>query len=193
MGGSRLVPRRTNRADPSAPNPYLDRAFNQASRGVTDRYTDAVGQTHAGFGFANRGGSGLHQEAGRELNEGLGQGLGDLATKIYGGAYEADAGRRHSAMQGDENRRLSAFEGARGREASAAALAPQYQQGQRSNIELLQGLGQGRRGYENQVSRAPYNQLVDYSNIVQANPLTQSFGSGSGSGSSFDIASPSPK
>ena len=66
-------------------NPWLNRRFDQAADAVQGR----MGNAAAGMGLTN---TGVQQAYGRQMN--------DLAGNIYGGAYEADAGRRQqTAMQ----------------------------------------------------------------------------------------------
>lgn len=64
-------------------NPYLDAAYQNASEQVGD-------SVNGNFSQAGRYGSGAHTAS-------LTKGLGDVATNIYGGAYEADQGRRLQA------------------------------------------------------------------------------------------------
>ncbi len=72
-------------ANQDVENPYLDRTFDRASNRVRNQIIATMAQ-------AGMPGSGAHQDL-------LQQGLGDLATQIYGGAYEATQGRRMGAAQ----------------------------------------------------------------------------------------------
>lgn len=65
-------------------NPYLDAMYNQAAGKVAS----SVNQN---FANAGRYGSGAHTGA-------LTEGLGNMATQLYGGAYENDAARRMQAI-----------------------------------------------------------------------------------------------
>jgi hypothetical protein len=65
-------------------NPYLDDMYNKAARGVTSNYQNAA------MGSGSFGNSGLGEQ--------LATGLGDLATGMYGGAYESDQARRMQAI-----------------------------------------------------------------------------------------------
>jgi len=65
-------------------NPYLDAMFAKASKGVTNQYQNAAMRSGS---FGNSG-----------LGEQLATGLGDLATNMYGGAYENDQNRRMQAI-----------------------------------------------------------------------------------------------
>jgi hypothetical protein len=64
-------------------NPWLDRTYEMGARAV-------MPGINATFGGANRTGSNAHTTA-------LGQGLGDLATGIYGGNYQQERGRQLQA------------------------------------------------------------------------------------------------
>lgn len=65
-------------------NPYLDAMYDQAAGKVSS-------SVNGNFAQAGRYGSGAHTGA-------LTEGLGDMATQMYGGAYEADQGRRMQAI-----------------------------------------------------------------------------------------------
>jgi hypothetical protein len=65
-------------------NPYLDAMYNQAAGKV-------AGSVNSNFSNAGRYGSGAHTGA-------LTEGLGNMATNLYGGAYENDAARRMQAI-----------------------------------------------------------------------------------------------
>jgi hypothetical protein len=65
-------------------NPYLDAMYNQAAGKV-------AGSVNSNFAQGGRYGSGAHTGA-------LTEGLGNMATDLYGGAYEADRGRQMQAI-----------------------------------------------------------------------------------------------
>lgn len=65
-------------------NPYLDAMYGRAA----DQVTSSV---NGNFAQAGRYGSGAHTAS-------LTEGLGNMATDIYGGAYEADRGRQMQAI-----------------------------------------------------------------------------------------------
>lgn len=65
-------------------NPYLDAMYDKAARGMTSNYNAATVKSGS---FGNSG-----------LGEQLATGLGDLATGMYGGAYESDQARRMQAI-----------------------------------------------------------------------------------------------
>lgn len=65
-------------------NPYLDATYQKAAEQVSN-------SVNGNFSQAGRYGSGAHTAS-------LTEGLGDMATNIYGGAYENDASRRMQAI-----------------------------------------------------------------------------------------------
>lgn len=65
-------------------NPYLDAMYDRAAGKV-------AGSVNSNFSNAGRYGSGAHTGA-------LTEGLGNMATDLYGGAYEADRGRQMQAI-----------------------------------------------------------------------------------------------
>jgi hypothetical protein len=98
-----------------ASNPYLDAQFNRAADQVQNRIQS---------GFA---GSGRNIEAGRPL---AAQEMNDLATGIYGGAYE-----------NERNRMASDLSQQRALQFSTAGLAPTLAEQDYRDIGALQGVG----------------------------------------------------
>ena len=85
----------SNVAQYGAENPWLDRTFDRASQSVSDRFTkDVIPGVNATFGSAGRTGGGLHGQVFADAAGKHGDTLNNLATDIYGGAYENDARRR---------------------------------------------------------------------------------------------------
>lgn len=74
-------------------NPMLDRTFNKAAGQVRDN-------TNAAFSLAGRYGSGAHAAT-------MGDTLNNLATSVYGGAYENERGRQMQAIGELGNRQAS--------------------------------------------------------------------------------------
>jgi len=95
-------------------NPYLDSAYNQAASKVSD-------SVNSNFSAAGRYGSGAHTDV-------LSKNLGDVATNIYGGAYDADQGRRLQAIG-----QAPAFANQEYQDANQLLNAGQIQQDQAQN------------------------------------------------------------
>jgi hypothetical protein len=138
-------------------NPYLDAMYDQAAGKV-------AGSVNSNFSQAGRYGSGAHTGA-------LTEGLGDMATNLYGGAYEADQGRRMQAI----------------------GMAPEFAQqdyadaGQMMNAGQIlqdqsqQSLDYGYEQYQEQ-ENLPYKQLAAMSGVFGSNLGGQSKQTGGGGG-----------
>lgn len=138
-------------------NPYLDAMYGRAA----DQVTSSV---NGNFAQAGRYGSGAHTAS-------LTEGLGNMATDIYGGAYEAD----------------------RGRQMQAIGMAPEFAQqdyadaGQMMNAGQIlqdqqqQNLDYGYEQYQEQ-ENLPYKQLAAMGGVFGSNlgssATTQSSGGG---------------
>mgnify|MGYP001212036195 CR=1 FL=1 len=80
-------------------NPYLDQLVGKAQKSVADTYNSTVrpSQLTAMVNSGSFGNSGLVADQQRADSQ-LQQNLGDIATSMYGGAYETDAQRRMQAI-----------------------------------------------------------------------------------------------
>lgn len=152
-------------------NPHLDAMVNtsigRAARGVQEEVMPGLA---AMFGGASRTGSGIQQELAGNIARDFGETAGDIASDIYGQAYE-------SGMDRDLRRRqLGADIGA-----TAAAMAPQFQQMQQNQIDQLLRAGaitedQAQRYMDAEKAefdfyqQAPWQALGQYGNIVQGMP-----------------------
>ena len=79
-------------------NPYLDAMVNQAQGSLVRNYSNSVAPQLTGMGVnsGSFGNSGVEQVA-RNSQQDLQKSMGDIATSMYGGAYDADRARQ---MQG---------------------------------------------------------------------------------------------
>jgi hypothetical protein len=83
----------------TAGNPYLDEYFSRAARGVTAQYQNTIRpEIESRFAGAGGSGRGSYAAAVGRAQEGLGQSLGDLASQVYMGAYEAERGRQQQTL-----------------------------------------------------------------------------------------------
>jgi hypothetical protein len=80
-------------------NPYLDAMVNQAQEATTRNYANSVAPqiTAMGVGSGSFGNSGVAEQA-RNSAQDLQTSLGNIATNMYGGAYDQDAARRMQAI-----------------------------------------------------------------------------------------------
>lgn len=80
-------------------NPYLDSQYDAAAGRVTDAFNRAVVPgINATFGSGGRTGGGLHQDALVNAGNKLGENLSDMATNMYGNAYNYERGMQDNAM-----------------------------------------------------------------------------------------------
>lgn len=114
-------------------NPMLNQMFNQAANRIGEQFrTSVLPGVHSAFSGAGRTGGGLHTQAVGQAAGRFGDTLSNLATNLYGGAFE-DAARRQQQQ--------SQF---------AASLLPQMAQWNDPYRHL--------QGYANIIQRNPFTQ-----------------------------------
>jgi hypothetical protein len=113
-------------------NPHLDATFNRAALQT---------QNHLASQFA---GAGRDQEASMGLRS---QQLNDLATGIYGGAYDQERNRMQQTL----------------------GMSPALGQAQYGDLDRLLNVGQMQEGYQQQQLDAPGNALDQYLGRVSGN------------------------
>lgn len=126
-----------------ASNPHLDATFNRAALATQNQLASQFG------------GAGRNVEASEGLRS---QQLNDLATNIYGGAYESD-----------QNRRLSAYQGERGLQQSTLGMSPLLGQAQYADLDRLLGVGQMQEGYHQRGLDDPGVKLDEYIGRISGN------------------------
>jgi hypothetical protein len=157
-------------------NPYLEATYERASRPLLQQLTEQVNPAiDIDAASRGRGGSGMHALLRNKAGEQTGQALTDLATGIYGGAYEADQARRMAALgqlgalgQQDVTNRLAGaglYDVGTGRQLQAAGMAPGLEAARFADAERLWQLGQMRRD-------APYDIGRQYAGILGAFPTS---------------------
>lgn len=119
-------------------NPYLDATFNQAADAVTN-------QVQSNFGTAGR------DVRGADAAGLAGDRYNDLATNIYGGAYESDA-----------NRRLAAYQGERSLQQGIIPFAGQLASQDYADIGQLANVGQTHENLMAQYLNQPQTSLNNY-------------------------------
>lgn len=82
-------------------NPYLDAMYNNAARGVTRNYSEAVAPSiAANFGLGGRTGSNMaFANTMDSSRDALAQNLSGMAANMYGENYENERGRQMQASQ----------------------------------------------------------------------------------------------
>lgn len=113
-------------------NPYLDATFNKAAMATQ-------GQLASQFAGAGRN---VDQSEGNRAQQ-----LNDLATSIYGGAYDAERNRQQQTL----------------------AMSPALGQAQYGDLERLLGVGQTQEGYQQDAQDYRGNQLDQYLGRVSGN------------------------
>jgi hypothetical protein len=124
-------------------NPWLDQTFNRAALGTQNQLASQ---------FAGRG---RNISASQDLRSGQ---LNDLATQIYGGAYDAERNRQQQVL----------------------GMSPGLAQGQYADLDRLLGVGQMQEGYQQQNLDARGNALDQYMQRVGGNMGTTIKTSGGG-------------
>jgi hypothetical protein len=165
--GSAANPWATN-ANPygGATNPYLDATFNKAADSVQNRLETQ---------FA---GSGRNVSASMPANADY---LNDLATQIYGGAYENERGRQYgydaaqlgigsSGYESERDRMAQDLEQQRARQFGVAGLAPSLANQDYIDLNALGGVGGqvedlGGRLMEDQAARWDFSQNAPQVNL----------------------------
>jgi len=84
-----------NYLTPSEQNPYLSAMVEAASKAAKDQFLmSEIPGLSSRFGMSGRTGSGGMGSAYEQLSAGYGRGIADIATKIYGTAYENERQRQ---------------------------------------------------------------------------------------------------
>lgn len=156
-GGARPELEATARGEYIGQNPYLDQAYQRATQGLTQQFSDvALPGVAAQFGAGGRTGSGLHQQAVQGAQQELAQELGGVATDIYGSNYQLERQR-----QLDAERQLAA------ERTSAAGLVPGYSQLQYGNLGQLLGAGEYRQAQTQREAEAPFQSAQFFADILR--------------------------
>lgn len=139
----------------SVNNPYLDATFNKAADSVQQRL---------GTQFA---GSGRNVDASRAVNA---DELNNLATNIYGGAYEAERNRGQQSYEAERNRMAQDIEQQRARQFGVAGLAPSLANQDYVDLQALGGVGGqvedlAGRLMEDQAARWDFSQNAPQTNL----------------------------
>jgi hypothetical protein len=143
-------------------NPYLEAALRPGQESATQAYNQAIGGTRSQAASAGRYGSGAQNQ------------LESLSQQNLANALTNQAGQ--AAYQN--------YAAERGLQEQAARYAPTLSQARYQDVNQLLNLGQIGEGYSQQALQAdidrynyeqnlPYQQLQNYSNIIQGTPMGQ--------------------
>lgn len=139
----------------SVNNPYLDATFNKAADSVQQRL---------GTQFA---GSGRNIEASRAVNA---DELNNLATGIYGGAYENERSRGQHSYEAERDRMAQDLDRQRSTQYAVAGMAPQLANQDYVDLQALTGVGGqvedlAGRLMEDQAARWDFSQNAPQTNL----------------------------
>lgn len=136
-------------------NNQLDNIFNQGADQITDKMQSQ-------FGRAGRTGSGYHSAT-------TGKALGDYGANLYGNAFESMQNRNLASL----NQGSNAFDQGAGRSLQAASLTPGLTQSRYTDPMMLQSLGEDidQRSFE--ASNSGWNNLQNYSDVLNKLQATQ--------------------
>lgn len=139
----------------SVNNPYLDATFNKAADSVQNRLESQ---------FA---GSGRNVMASRPANSDM---LSDLATNIYGGAYEAERNRGQHSYEAERDRMAQDLDRQRSTQYAVAGMAPQLANQDYVDLQALTGVGGqvedlAGRLMEDQAARWDFSQNAPQTNL----------------------------
>lgn len=150
-------------------NPYLDAAYNQGARQVTDTFNNQLlPGINSSFGNSGRAGGGLHHLSVAEASGDVTDSLSDLATNIYGGNYQQERARQLNAANALNQQGLAAAGQAPGLAAldyrdiaTHLGVGDQIQQQQQVQNQEAQQAFNFRRD-------EPYNRLSRYAGLLGA-------------------------
>jgi len=166
-------------------NPYAKGMYDAATRQSVEQFNNSVlpGLT-AQFSNSGRYGSGQQQAVQGQAAEDMQRNLQDTAANMYGSIYESERGRQQAAAG-----MLGQYADARAtQQQRAAALAPStamapvqqqaYQAGLLGNVgnqtqAMQQNLYGNLAGNYMAGQQAPYNQLQQYSSVINGTPSFQ--------------------
>lgn len=138
-------------------NPYLDAMVNKAQANVMGNANAAAARSGS---FGN---SGIAEQAARQM--------GDVATSMYGGAYEADAGRRMQAIGMAPTFGNAAYQDAQQLMGAGQLMQDQQQQGLDHQFGQFQ-----------EAQNLPFKQLAAMSGVFGSNLGASSTTTSSGGG-----------
>lgn len=153
-------------------NPYLDALVGKAQGSVVDQFNNMVKpQTEAAMQNSGSFGNSGYQQLMQNQQKAAGQQMSDIATQMYGGAYEGDQSRRMQAIG-----MAPTFGDAAYKDASQLLNAGGIQQQQAQN-----NLDFGYEQFQN-AQDYPFKQLQATGGVVGGNMGSTTASSGGGGG-----------
>jgi hypothetical protein len=151
-------------------NPWLEAQYNRAASPMVQQFREAtVPALTSDYALTGRYGSRALSSAIGQAQQGVGRQLNDLATGIYGGAYEADRARQAQAAQGLTGAYAQDIQNRLG---VGGFLSGIYDQDLARRLQGSQQLGQlGQQDITNMLNAAgmvPQLQAAGYNDLNQA-------------------------
>ena len=171
----------TARGENLTGNPYLDMAYDSASKRVRRDFEDtALPGIAAQFGQGGMAGSTPHELAAGKASQGFTDTLGTLAANIYGGNYQQERDRQASAQQGLTTTGAGLYGQGVEERIKALGLAPGIREAQFGDAGKLREAGgeyerQREKVIEDDIKRFNYGQtsdvsaLQDYLSMISGN------------------------
>ena len=154
------------------PNPYLNQMYDAGAQGMIKNFGQSIMPgVNATFSQAGRYGSGAHQTAMDNASNTLASNLGNMATNLYGNAYNTDQSNKMQAIG-----MAPTFGNAKYQDASQLLSAGQIQQDQGQK-----GLDFGYQQFEDKQNK-PYKDLAAMSGVFGSNLGGKSTSTGGGGG-----------
>lgn len=145
-------------------NPYMTGMANAAADATTRAYQTATApQTASAFAGAGRYGSGAYQNAVDQNQQDLAKQLGNQMNNLYGGIYQNNMENMLQGAQGLS----SNYNVASQQQLQGAINAPNQVNSVNSAISNLYNMGGNQQALQQAQINAPWQQLGNYSNLVQ--------------------------
>ncbi|MEM5294248.1 tail fiber domain-containing protein [Burkholderia sp. JPY481] len=158
-------------------NPYMAQALGAANDAITRSYQTATApQTASAMEAAGRYGSGAYQNAVDQNQQNLTQQLGNVDAGMLNNMYQTNMGNMLSAAGTQSGQQLGALSGLSGNYNTAAQQqlqgsfnAPNLVNSVNGEISNLYNMGGNQQALQQQIINAPWQQLGNYSNLIQGN------------------------
>ncbi|WP_333985486.1 hypothetical protein [Burkholderia orbicola] len=172
-------------------NPYMTGMANAAADAITRNYQNAVApQITSQMEGAGRYGSGAMMNAQGQAQQDLATQLGNSMNNLYGGMYQQNLSGMLQGAQGLSNNYSTAAQ----QQLAGASMSPNVVNSINSAISNLYNMGGNQQALQQAQISAPWQQLGNYSNLIQgqyggtsstsqpyySNPLTGALGGAMG-------------
>ncbi len=159
-------------------NPWLSKTFEMSAKDVTDKYQQGIFPQIKSAAM----GTGAYGGSRQGVAEGIASGkfaeeLSDLATKIYGPAYEAERQRQEAAYGMERGFQEGAYGAERGYQQAAMQFAPTLAEADYADISKMAAVGEEQQSMQQALiddaikrwefsQLEPWQRLGMYSNLI---------------------------